>query len=600
MTQLRALLAALQRAARTGLAGLRAAATFIKRTLPPLLVAVFGQWQWQKPKWVTWSGSQTTRGRRYLAANPMRAAILVVVLVAIGAATYWYVNRPKPHYVTYVVTAPGLTEYNDNGISSIKPLKILFNESAAPLKSLQKAVTTGIDLSPAIAGTWFWTNDKELQFTPKDDWPVDGEFTVRLAKQGFLAAAGQLEEYRFKFSSQPFAARITESQFYQDPRDPNLKKLVATVAFSHPVDAEQFESHVSLAVAKDAEYLGLTPDSRHFTVAYDKFKLAAFIHSAALAHAARRHADDAAHRQGRARRARRQRHARSARGRRHHSGPHQPALLRRPHDRRRQRALRARADSVADELVAGGRARVRAASVGHACCRSVTRGSRRKTSEPYDWRDEERDRRRHSRRRPQPSTSSYVPSDEGGNTSHGFKFLAPVGRYLYVMVKDGVQGTGGYLSGKPFVAHRQGRPVPARADVPRPGRAAVALRRQQGRLPRRATSRRSRSRSAACCRTSCSISRRRCGTSRGRRCTADLEDKLVERFVDDPRLQRQGARQADLRQHRRRRVPAGPGARLAAGSSCCTSARGARCGRSPKTSPKASRTMTGAASRTRG
>ena len=36
-------------------------------------------------------------------------------------------------------------------------------------------------------------------------------------------------------------------------------------------------------MAKDAAYLGLTPDSRHFTVAYDKFKLQAFVHSAALA-----------------------------------------------------------------------------------------------------------------------------------------------------------------------------------------------------------------------------------------------------------------------------------------------------------------------------
>ncbi len=47
---------------------------------------------------------------------------------------------------------------------------------------------------------------------------------------------------------------------------------------------------------------------------------------------------------------------------------------------------------------------------------------------------------------------SYVPSDEGGNTSHGFKFRAPVGRYLHVTVKDGVPGTGGYISGKPYVA----------------------------------------------------------------------------------------------------------------------------------------------------
>ena len=55
------------------------------------------------------------------------------------------------------------------------------------------------------------------------------------------------------------------------------------MTFSHTVDTGRFESRVSLAVAKDAEYLGLTPDSRHFTVAYDKFKRAAYIHSSALA-----------------------------------------------------------------------------------------------------------------------------------------------------------------------------------------------------------------------------------------------------------------------------------------------------------------------------
>src|SRR5688572_3768863 len=46
---------------------------------------------------------------------------------------------------------------------------------------------------------------------------------------------------------------------------------------------------------------------------------------------------------------------------------------------------------------------------------------------------------------------SYVPSEEGGNSQHGFKFRAPVGRYLYVEVKDGIQGIGGYISGKPYI-----------------------------------------------------------------------------------------------------------------------------------------------------
>ena len=76
-------------------------------------------------------------------------------------------------------------------------------------------VTTGIEVSPAIAGTWFWTNDKELQFTPKDDWPVDGGFSVRLANRGLLAKQVELEQYTFKFRSQPFPQH--PSQFTGPP-----------------------------------------------------------------------------------------------------------------------------------------------------------------------------------------------------------------------------------------------------------------------------------------------------------------------------------------------------------------------------------------------
>ena len=399
---------------------------------------------------MSWSGGQTTRGRRYLAANPMRAAILAVVLVAIGAATYWYVNRPKPHYVTYVIGAPGLTEYNDNGISSIKPLKILFNESAAPLKSLQKVVTTGVDLSPTIAGTWFWIDDKELQFTPKDDWPVDREFTVRFAEKGFFAAQVVLEDYEPEVRSHSFTASISESQFYQDPRDPNLKKLVATLRFSHPVDAEQLESRVSLAVAKDTEYLGLTPDSRHFTVLYDKFKLAAFIHSAALAMPR----DDTPLT------LRIEKGVRAARGGNETRGqmeavvtvPGRTSL--RFADARMTVVDNARYEPEQILIMKSSSPVAERAFAGVVAARLLPIRHPRQPKEdlrPYEWYDEEQigaDILASS----EAVNVSYVPSDEGGNTAHGFKFLAPVGRYLHVTVKDGVQGIGGYLSGKPFVA----------------------------------------------------------------------------------------------------------------------------------------------------
>src|SRR5439155_20283099 len=145
------------------------------------------------------------------------------------------------------------------------------------------AITAGIEMSPKMPGGWRWNGDKSLEFTPKNDWPVDQRFTVSFGRKGFFSPGVLLEDYSFQFRSQPFSAKISESQFYQDPRDANLKKLVATVEFTHPVHTGQFEQRVSLALAKDAVYLRLKPDSRTFTVVYDKFKLSAYIHSAALA-----------------------------------------------------------------------------------------------------------------------------------------------------------------------------------------------------------------------------------------------------------------------------------------------------------------------------
>ena len=251
--------ATLLRAVRTVLAGLLVLVRVSRRILAWLIVSLIGNWQWQAPVWLTWAETQRARGWRYLAASPTRAALLALVVVLAGGGYFWYASRPKPHYVTSRRARPGADRIQ-------RQRHRLDQADEDRLQRIGRAAEADAESgdrrhrrSPAIAGTWFWTSDKELQFTPKNDWPVDGAFSVRLADKGLLANQVELEEYSFKFRSQPFSASISESQFYQDPRDPNLKKLVATVTFSHPVDAEQFEPRVSLAVAKDAEYLGLTP-----------------------------------------------------------------------------------------------------------------------------------------------------------------------------------------------------------------------------------------------------------------------------------------------------------------------------------------------------
>src|SRR5947209_2348173 len=99
-----------------------------------LTAHAIGRWQWQAPAWLAWIGHQLGRSRRYLAADPKRAGILLLALASVSGGYIWYKNRPKPHFVEYTITAPALTEYNDSGIASIKSLKIDFSEAAAPLR----------------------------------------------------------------------------------------------------------------------------------------------------------------------------------------------------------------------------------------------------------------------------------------------------------------------------------------------------------------------------------------------------------------------------------------------------------------------------------
>lgn len=423
---------------------------FLQRHAARLLVAVFGSWAWQAPPWLPWLWRQTARGWRYATATRARAATFAIALFAAAGAVTWYATRPTPHYVLYAVTSPGLTEYDENGISSIKPLVVTFTESAARLEQMQKAVTRGITISPSIAGVWFWTSDRELRFTPRDDWPVDGSFEVRLARNGLFGDGVVLEDYRFTVKSAPFGVVIAESQFYQDPRDPNLKKLVATLKFTHPVDTEQFESRVSLAVARDAEYLGLTPDSRHFTVAYDKFKLVAYVHSAALAMPR----DDTPMT------LRVDRGVRAARGGNDTDIPQQAVVTIPGRTSLRFSAARmtivdnARYEPEQILMVTSSSPVVERAFGNAVSVRLLPVRSPRQAAEdkrPYRWENPE-EIGADILAKSEPLTISYVPSEEGGNTLHGFKFLAPVGRYLHVTVKDGVQGTGGYIAGKPYVA----------------------------------------------------------------------------------------------------------------------------------------------------
>ncbi len=258
----------------------------IGRLLRPLI----GELRWQAPGWLRGIGNAVgfcaVAFASWVRADLRRAAIAgamgVAVLAGGAAGKIWYDKQPRPPEVTYEVTVPEPTAV-DQPNAKPEPLVIRFSESVATLAGVGKDVATGITVEPRIDGRWKWEDDRTLSLNPKADWPVGAAVTVTLAKKGLLAEPVRLKDYRVKFSTAPFVAKLTEAQFYQDPADPASKKIVATVNFTHPVDVADFERRIVLREeGKDGVILAgftLGADDKKFKVTYDKYKLNAYIHS---------------------------------------------------------------------------------------------------------------------------------------------------------------------------------------------------------------------------------------------------------------------------------------------------------------------------------
>ena len=415
-----------------------------------LVVRIFGHVQWQAPAWIPWLGRQARRCLHFFVADRRRQAITAAVLLAGVGGLIWNHVRPRPRYLLYEVKPPALTQFNENGVPTIHPLVVDFEAAAAPLANLDKRLTSGIRISPDLAGAWTWVNDKRLQFAPSSDWPIDTTFTVKISRKGFLAKSVLLEDYSFDFKTQPFSAKITDSKFYQDPQNPTEKSLVATVSFSHPVDVGGFERHVSLVPAKDAEFLGLTPDSKQFTVVYDKLRLFAYIHSAALAMP--RDDTSITLKIGEGVRAARGGNATSdeleavvaipGRASLRFSDAQMTLVDNERYEP--EQVLLVTSSSPVPEHAFVGRVSAHLLPVRHP-------DQPKEDKQPYNWTDNSEignDILAKSESLP----LAYVASDEGSQTTHGFKFLAPVGRYVFLWIKEGVEGTGGYVAGKPYTA----------------------------------------------------------------------------------------------------------------------------------------------------
>lgn len=258
--------------------------------LAALFSAIFGDVRWEAPEWLTRLGDGFRALGALIRRKPRQSAVVAGILLVLAGSGYlawhWWKNLPRPVEVDFTVAAPERTCYECETDRAPKPLLVKFEASVARLEDAGKNIDpakAGITVSPRIAGTWHWDDDRTLRFQPKEDWPIGAKFEVGFARKGFVADQIRLAEYSLEFSTAAFEAAIDANDFYQDPVNATDKKFVTTLRFTHPVDSASLEERIKLALYnKISDWHEEKLEAPKFTVTYDKYKLHAYVHSEAL------------------------------------------------------------------------------------------------------------------------------------------------------------------------------------------------------------------------------------------------------------------------------------------------------------------------------
>src|SRR3984957_5074711 len=273
------------------LAGLAATiADAFQRFLAPVLRAIFGQIKWTPPDWLpragaklrAWGGPAIDWLAARRAANPVRfwleASGILLLIIGSYAGWQWYEHLPEPYYLQVSVSRPNPTPLEPNAIPD--SVDVQFSGSAAKLGEIGKNVTSGITVTPAVEGAWKWVGDSQLVFTPKRDWTIGQDYTIKLDRKLFPSHV-LLKDYTYSFRSPDFGASIQDEEFYEDPTNPKIKQVVATVRFTHPVDKADFEKRISFRMRIEPVKSFASSDAKSFgfKVTYDKFSGKAYIHS---------------------------------------------------------------------------------------------------------------------------------------------------------------------------------------------------------------------------------------------------------------------------------------------------------------------------------
>ncbi|MGE4543274.1 MAG: alpha-2-macroglobulin [Pedobacter sp.] len=251
-----------------------------------------GSFCWTPPPWA--AALQRTRKQR-----PGRfwggLAMVLLLTFATGAGYLYYRQLPKPLLLTAEIESPGITPNIENPQPDALRVTFIYDTerlqpeqelpdappSVARLELVDQRVEAGIHLEPAMGGSWSWEGDNTLVFVPDREWQAGTRYRVRFDKKLFSHEA-RFKTLSYEFHTPDFNIDLGNLEFYQDPRDRKVRQAVATLRFSHPVDIQSLEKHLTLTMRPSDEGSKTRPEQITFTLTCDKNQREAYVHSVPL------------------------------------------------------------------------------------------------------------------------------------------------------------------------------------------------------------------------------------------------------------------------------------------------------------------------------
>ncbi len=248
--------------------------TILNRILAPfrfIFVALIGKLSWQAPKWLL-----------LLMRDKFWSIGFVLLAMACYGAYIYTESLPKPIVVKAEIRTP---ELPSKGSATPSRLYIKFaydlaalnsdqekpsgRPSVAPIELLKKEIKQGISIKPYIAGEWIWQNDNTIHFNPEQQWPPGTEYTVNFTPEIFSPDT-ILASNKASFTTRILDIDIQKLEFYQDPTDSSIRRVVSTLSSTHPIDITSLESLASFTLSVNDKKANSVKKAIPFNINHDE------------------------------------------------------------------------------------------------------------------------------------------------------------------------------------------------------------------------------------------------------------------------------------------------------------------------------------------